>query len=245
MTITMISPVATSGVVQGRSGVNYVPDSFGQITNVNPADIFGLFEAGWQIASKQTRTLSVSSPLPADLLSIKAAATPANGAITIAAQPVQARKMQVRIVLGTPGTTNITAGTLTLVGIDQDGQALSEVVDLTQFAAVSGTYTTKWAYAGLTSGTVANYAASGSGTGNTLGIGLANAFGLPSEIPQGSFAMVKSTKITKVLGTSNTAVDDVASTGTLDTVARTFVPTTAPAANGLVDFEFTYSFNGS
>jgi hypothetical protein len=55
--------------------------------------------------------------------------------------------------------------------------------------------------------------------------------------------LVKATKITKVLGTSVTAADDVASTATLDATARTVVPTTAPDGAGLIDYEFTYSWN--
>jgi len=230
--------------VVGRSGVVYNADSNNVFTIQSP-DMSELLNAGFTQLDVQTLKVSLNSPLPADLISVKAAATPANGAITIAAQPVHARKLQVRIVLGTPGTTNITAGTLTLVGLDQDGQAINEVVPLNQFGAVSGTYTTQHAYASLTSGTVAAYAANGSGTGNTLGIGVSNDFGVPTApgyVNGLNIVCTKATKITKVLGTSNTAADDVAATTTIDSVARTIAPTTAPAANGLVDYEFTYTY---
>ena len=242
VTVQMVGPSGTNSVL-GKSGTSYVADANGVFTIIG-GDIDALLNAGFYILKTGSHKVSINSPLPADLISIKAAATPANGAITIAAQPPHARKFQVRIVLGTPGTTNITAGTLTLVGVDTDGNAITEVVQLNQFGALSGTYTTVNAYASLTSGTVAGYTASGSGTGNTLGIGVSNDFGIPT-IPGGqglNMVLVKSTKITKVLGTSNVAADDVASTATVDKVARTVNPTTAPAANGLVDYEFTVAY---
>lgn len=248
----LIAPSGSSpqAQVQGRSGLTYTVAADGTINNVNWQDVGPLLSAGWYFATVLTHKVSLNSPLPADLVSIKLAATPANGAISIAAQPPQARKLQVRTVLGTPGTTNITAGTLTLVGLDQDGNAITEVIDLTAGGAASLTQTTKYAYASLTSGTVANYAASGSGTGNTLGIGASNAFGVPT-VPglnaTGQFgglnlACTKASKTTKVLGTSNVTADDVAATAVVDTVARTITPTTAPSASGLTDFELTYSF---
>jgi hypothetical protein len=92
---------------------------------------------------------------------------------------------------------------------------------------------------------VSGYTANGSGTGNTVGIGLSNDFGVPTGpgLTAVGLACTKATKITKVLGTSNVAADDVASTTTVDATARTIAPTTAPAASGLVDFEFSYSFS--
>lgn len=194
------------------------------------------------VASAQVCTdkVNIGSPLPADLISTVAAVTPSNVALTIAAQPPHSRKLQVRLALGTPGTTNITAGNLALVGLDQDGLAASETISLVTAASV--TLKTAHAYSSLTSATVSGYTASGSGTGNTIGMGPSNDFGMPTGPGVTNFAIIKATKVTKVLGTSNTAADDVASTATIDAAARTIAPTTNPAANGLVDFEFTYSY---
>lgn len=240
-TVTLINPASAGATIQGRNGVNYTADQNGVVVvNVNDVGQF-ISSAGFRFYRTSVGKVSINSAVPADLITIKAAATPANGAITIAAQPPHARKLQVRIVIGTTTTTAITAGTLTLVGVDQDGNAINEVISLIENA--SATIVTAHAYASLTSGTVAGYTASGSGTGNTLGLGPSNDFGMPGA-PAGSIglACLKATKITKVLGTSNIAADDVASTTTVDTTARTIAPTTAPAASGLVDFEFTYSF---
>lgn len=176
------------------------------------------------LSSLQSR---ITSPIAAELVSIKAAATPANGAITIAAQPDYMRKLQVRIVLGTPGTTNITAGTLTLVGINNAGQTITEVISLV--TAVTVTIVTTNCFAHLTSGTVAGYTASGSGTGNTLGIGVGAALGL--SVPS-TFSGLQVFKAN--VDNADEAV------GTVDTAAGTITPTTA--ANGTHSYTFNYSF---
>lgn len=245
---TLKAPSGTTGTVQGRSGTSYVVASDGTISNVNAADVLALIQAGWRLITVGTRKVMFSSPLPAELISVVAAVTPSNVALTIAAQPAHARKLQIRIVIGTTTTTAITAGNLALVGFDQDGNAITENISLIENA--SATVKSANAFASLTSATISGYVASGSGTGNTVGIGLSNDFGLPTGVGIADLAMVKATKITRtVVGSgsavttwTNVALDDVASTGTLDTVARTFAPTTAPAANGLVDFEFSYVF---
>lgn len=241
MAIKMIAPTGVSGIVAGSTGQNYTVAGDGTIANVNSGDVLALLRSGWRMFSQYSAKSSFNSPLPADLVSIVSAATPANAAVTIAAQPPHARKLQVRVVIGTTTTTAITAGTLALVGVDQDGNAVSETLSLVANASV--TLKTANCYASLTSGTVAGYAASGSGTGNTLGIGLSNDFGIQTAPGVVDFGIVKATKITKVLGTSNVAADDVASTATVDATARSVAPTTAPAASGLVDFEFLCNYS--
>lgn len=239
-TVKMVVPAGTSSVV-GISGTLYLADSNGVIT-ASLGDVNAFLNAGLSFLKTGTAKAVFLSPIVADLISIKAAATPANGAITIAAQPPHARKLQIRVVIGTTTTTAITAGTLTLVGVDQDGNAISEVISLVLNA--SATLKSTLAYASLTSGTVAAYAASGSGTGNTLGIGLSNDFGVPTipGSPGLNLVCFKATKNTKVFGTSAVAADDVAATTTVDAVARTIAPTTAPGAAGTVDFQFDYTY---
>jgi len=239
MSITMIAPAGVSGVVNGNAA-NYTVGADGTITNVASTDVLALLRAGFRLFSTFIDRVFISSPLPADLISIVAAVTPSNVALTIAAQPPHARKLQIRIVIGTTTTTAITAGNLALVGVDQDGNAVSENISLIENA--SATVKSKWAYSALTSATVSGYAANGSGTGNTVGIGLSNDFGVQTSPGVVDFTLIKASKTTKVLGTSNTTVDDVASTATVDTVARTIASTTAPANNGLVDYDFTYSW---
>lgn len=181
----------------------------------------------------------IRAPLPADLISIVNAVTPTNVALTLASQPVHARKLQVRIVIDT--THAITAGTLTLVGVDQDGNALSEVISL--ITAASVTIKSTMAFATVTSATVAAIAITGGAGSTTVGIGVSNDFGLPTGIGTVSgFALNKATKITTDFGGGTVvALDDVASTAVVDAVARTVAPTTAPSASGLIDYQFLYS----
>jgi hypothetical protein len=197
----------------------------------------------------EVRKTVILAPLPADLISVVNAVTPSNVALTIAAQPPQARKLQIRIVIGTTTTTAITAGNLALVGFDQDGNAITENISLIQNA--SATLKSANCFATLTSATVSAYAASGSGTGNTVGIGPSNDFGIPcGQGAIGGFALLKATKNTRNVVGSGTAVttwtnvvaDDVATSATVDAAARSVAPTTAPAATGAVDFEMTCSF---
>lgn len=173
-------------------------------------------------------SITMAAPIAAELVSVKAAATPANGAITIAAQPDYPRKLQVRVVIGTTTTTAITAGTLTLLGLNAAGQVITETLSL--IANASTTLTTANAFARLTSGTVAAYAAAGSGTGNTLGIGVATALGL--TLPPGFSNLIV---FKENLNNADEAV------GTVDTVAGTIIPTTVPNATNNYRFWYTYN----
>lgn len=246
MPVKLIAPVGAAGRVDAAGSTTSYTIAADRTVTVANADVAALLAAGFQIYQGDVRKVVIEAPVAADLVSIVAAATPANGAKTLAAQPVHARKLQVRIVIGTTTTTQITAGTATIVGADQDGNAVSEVISLV--AAASVTRKTANAYASITSITLADYAADGSGTGNTFGVGVSNDFGVPTIPAAGgpvNFTLLKSTKITAVLGTSVTAADDVASNATVDAVARTIAPTTAPSASGLINFEFTYSFGAA
>lgn len=240
MTVKVYNPANGTGQVGGTiwgsaTGTLYTPNSDGTF-DVNAKDVAPLLASGFLYAEVDTKTVLVEAAKAADLVSIKAAAAPANGAITIAAQPPHARKLQVRVV---DGGTHITAGTLTLVGVDQDGNAVTEVISL--IGTADRTTVTANAYAKLTSGTVADLSGGGS---STLGIGVSNDFGVPTgaNFAPNSLTVVKATKVTKVLGTSVTAADDVAATTTVDQTARTIAPTTTPSATGLIDFSFTYSY---
>ena len=192
---------------------------------------------------------SFLAPLPADTTSstpaIVAPVTPSNVALTIAEQPPQARKLIVQIHIGTTTPTAITAGNLALVGVDQDGNAVSENISL--ITASTAIVKSAHAYAELTSATVSAYAASGSGTGNTVGIGQSNDFGVPTGPGVTNFALIKASKIITtvvgaVTGWSRAVTDDNAAGATVDAVARTVAPTTAPGVAGINDYEFTVSY---
>lgn len=163
------------------------------------------------------------APIAAELVSIKAAAIAAAGSITIAGQPDWPRKLQVRIVVTTP----ITVGTLTLTGISNTGQTVTEVISLVQASTI--TLQTANAYAHLTSGVVSTLTGGGDGT---LGIGVSAQLGL--VLPPG-FTNLSVFK--ENVDNANEAV------GTVDTVAGTVSPTTAP--NATHNYSLFYAFNTS
>lgn len=159
----------------------------------------------------------------ADLTSVVAALDPvANGALTIAAQPKFPCKLQVRLV---DANGSISAGTVTLVGVGVNGQAVTQTIALTGGTA---TTTTTDVYATLTSATVASIA--GAAAGDTIGIGPSSALGLPAVVGFTSLSVFKS-----CANETNEAV------GTVDATAGSIVPTTAP--DGTVDFDFWYKFS--
>lgn len=161
-----------------------------------------------------------STTKAAELISVVAAVLPSNVALTLALQPDVARKLQVRVVTGS------TAGTLTLVGVDQNGNAATQAIDISTSGGTRTVITDK-AYATLTSATISG----GSGFAGTVGIGLGAALGLPTnKTPTATaFAVYKS----QVNGLDETV-------GTVDATAMTIIPTTAPDAAH--SFAFWYNF---
>ena len=245
--VTVTVPVGI-GSYTDKNGNVYTPNSLSQIT-IPRDEITDALRGGFTVEDTYSRQVVFKAPIASELISVKAAATPANGTITIAAQPDYPRKLNIRIVIGTSTTTAITAGTLTLVGIDQDGNTVSEVISLI-YTSTPTTPITKNVYAKLTSGTVAGYVASGSGTGNTLGIGVSNALGLPTQaFPAiSNLTVEKETLITSawtgstdsppIITPTITAADEAP--GTFDAVARSVIPGTA--ANALNDYIFLISW---
>lgn len=173
------------------------------------------------------------SPIAAELITISAdAALAANGARTIAAQPAIPRKLQIRVTIDT--THAVTAGTLDLVGVGPGGEAVTESVSL--ITAASATFTTTKAYSTLTSATVAALAQTGGAGTDSISIGVATAIGLP--IPSGA-ASVSVYKAGVAAAASGTPVNEAV--GTVDTTARTIVPTTAADGTKSYDFWFSYT----
>jgi hypothetical protein len=248
----------TGGASVSASGTLVIPpgsvlQALMTITSATAVSFVGI---GVLSAAQQTLLTKAVflAPLPADTTGstpvLVAPVTPSNVALTIAYQPPQARKLIIQIHIGTPTTTAITAGNLALVGADQDGNAVSENISLIENA--TAIKTSKWAYSSITSATVSAYAANGSGTGNTIGIGQSNDFGVPTCVGVSNFALVKSSKIITTFTPSSTAAsiawaravtDDAAGSATVDAVARTVAPTTAPGTAGINDYEFTCSYN--
>jgi hypothetical protein len=178
------------------------------------------------LAALNTNSLSslqarITSPIAAELVSISAAAIATNRALTIAGQPDYPRKLQVRQVI----VTAITAGILTIVGINNAGQTITETVSL--IASATQTLKTVNAFAHVTSATVSGLVGGGDGT---LGIGVAADLALSIPATFSGLQVFKAN-----VDNADEAV------GTVDTAAGTISPTTAP--NGTHSYTFYYSFS--
>jgi hypothetical protein len=156
-------------------------------------------------------------PAAADLVAVYGAALPTSGALATVANSIDyPRKLQVNVVGGS------TTGTLTLVGVGVDGEAVTDAISL---IGVATTITAK-AYRTLTSATVTNL----TGAGGTVSIGLGAALGLPTQQTVVTSFSVFAENDNKV----NVTV------GTQEAASRTVIPTTP--ANGTLNFTFNYKF---
>jgi hypothetical protein len=162
--------------------------------------------------------------LAGDVDNIVAPVLPADGPIVFAVHPDWPRKLQLDII---DADSSISAGTVTLAGIDQNGTAISEAFSLT-----GGTknLTTAKAFASLTSVVVAGCV--GAVAPDTISIGITDALGLVSQqIPASSGYVV-------YLEYLNGTLEAI---GTVDAVAGTIVPSTHP--NGVHNYRFFYTFS--
>lgn len=156
----------------------------------------------------------------ADTTSIVAANNLANKAQTIAAQPDVPRNLVITVVDSTPG---ITAGLVTIVGVNACGQTVTEVHNC---AAGAGTYTGSVAFATITSITTSNFTALDEGGDETIAVGVGLKLGLPVDI-------LASVYKTCVAG-ANEAV------GTVSLPYGTIITTTAPDNSRDFDIWYTY-----
>jgi hypothetical protein len=230
--ITLYVPPGVSTVQVPGPALTIAAD--GTVSVPPGPQLIALLTAGCQYVSANTDVMYV--PLPADLsgdlTSIVAAASPTSGtAMTVALQPSKPCKLQVRGVYS-GAVANLS---VTIVGVDGRGNTIAgEVVNVA--AASSTTFTTLNAYAKVTSvtpnGTVTNV--------TTIGVGQSNAWALVLPPTFTDLVVYKEGLATGAAGIVATTVDEAV--GTVDTVAGTIVPTTAP--NGSTrSYFFWYSWN--
>jgi hypothetical protein len=176
------------------------------------------------VASRRNGMMVVVNPVAAVVDNIVGAALPADGAAVVAAQPDWPRKLQVDIV---DGDASISAGTLTIVGTDQNGAALTEAFTLT--GGTQNLVSAK-AFASVTSATFSGMA--GAVGPDTVSVGVTADLGLiGQQIPAASGFVV-------YLAYADNTRETV---GTVDATAGTISPTTAP--NGAHDYQFFYTFS--
>ncbi len=153
----------------------------------------------------------------------------ADGALAIAAQPAWPAKGQITVV---DANSSITAGLITVVYLDQFGVQRTEVFN--QASGGSKVWKTTYAVAKLISVTLSATTGSAGGATDTIAMGPTADLGLTAmQAPvAGSLSVFKSTA-----DSVNEAV------GTVDAIACTISPTTAPNGTHDYDFWYTYQFN--
>ena len=100
----------------------------------------------------------------------------ANGALTVAAQPDLPRNLTVTM---TDADSGVTAGDVTVVGTDKDGNAVTEVFTVAN-AGGTQTLTGTKLFASVTSATAANFA--GNAAGDNIKVGVGDLIALPFDI---------------------------------------------------------------
>ncbi|HYM97649.1 MAG TPA: hypothetical protein VET26_10120 [Candidatus Sulfotelmatobacter sp.] len=223
--VTLYVPSGVSTVE--APGGPYAPAANGTISVPPGPALLALLTAGCQLMVQGTDSVTINAPLASELVAIVAAAAPTSGtAMTIAAQPDYPCKLNVRGVY-----SGAVAGlVVNIVGVDGRGNAVSESVNVA--AASSTTFVTANAYSKVTSitpvGTVTNV--------TTIGVGHSAALALPLS-PVFTDLVVYKEGLSATAG----AITADEAVGTVDTVAGTIIPTTAP--NGTKSFTFWFSWN--
>lgn len=147
--------------------------------------------------------------------------------MTLGTQP----KYPCKLLVYVTDANSSLVGTLTLVGTDQDGNPVTDVLTLT--GQGTHTYTTANAYAHLTSATP-SLSGIDAGT-DKIAVAQSGAIGLPTGAGAGGTGIAAFAVTKENVDTVDEAV------GTVDATARTITPTTA--ANATHNYDFWYSWS--
>lgn len=222
---------ATTGLITGYTtgGVSTV------VSGINPNDVSGLIAGGVRWSVQRSDWLGPFVPAAAAVAAYFTSAALSNGALTIAAQPDVARPYQAIIY---PGTSAITAGTLTMVYTNQCGNAVTDVFNLATAASTNLTLNASQGAATIST-TACVVAGLVGGTSPTMQIGSTATIALPLPQLFANLTVYKETKdnVNETVGTITTSGN--ATAGTLCTF---IAPTTAP--NGTHTYTFGVVYNG-
>lgn len=220
-TVVLLSPAGVTNYT-GQSGTAYTADSYGRFT-INAGDIKAALDAGFIYAPSPVKYYYAASPLAASATRIVSSVAATNGTLTIAAQPDCPRPIQ---FVFAPGTTAVTAGTLTLVYVATNGQTVTDVLSLVTPLSTSATLASTQGVASLTSATIAGLTG---GTSPGIEGGVTASIALPGDPLAQDFVVFKEI----VDGLNETVGTVVAASGFI-------APTTAP--NGTHSYSFGYTY---
>ena len=194
------------------------------VTGISTADITDLLNDGATYATLRTRVHTPGIVAVASATVIVASGALSNGSMTIAAQPDCPR--QLAVVMNSGAT--ITAGTLTLVYNNTEGQPSTDAFSLAVTGSVASTFVTSQGCSHLTSGTVAGLAG---GTSPNIKVGTNNVLALPADLGQSS--------LTVFYASVDGAADSALPT---QSAANGHLITPATAPNGTHTYSFGYNF---
>lgn len=244
MAIKLIAPAGTSGIVQGRSGTNYVVASDGTISNVVFSDVDGLMNAGWQVAANRHGIYSTpGAPAAANATVIAAAQTLLAGGATlsISAQPDVPRQLQVLCITG--GTVTLSAGSVSLTYAANDGTTQTDVLNFGA-ALVSGTVTLSTSKGVERLNSWSPGATVTGGSNPTVQIGTNNYIAVPIDPGSVDVAFTKEFKITPTNGTLGLSVPADETVGSLQISTGLITPTTVPDGTHWLGFGYNWIFPG-
>jgi len=144
------------------------------------------------------------------------------GALTVAAQPDYPRTLMAFL---TDANATITGATVTIVGLDQNGEGITDILTITAAGAVEGVK----AFSKVTSATWALVSGTVTATDDTVAIGFGARIGLPSA---------PGATIDRVI---SSIFDDAPDAGTFYANYGTYIP--AGTMNGAKHLELTYLFS--
>ena len=242
-TVRMFAPTGVGGTIQAINGT-YVVASDGTVT-VNASDVQYLQSLGFQFALVDHRQYTTPGAPVAANIGVTATSTSLTvGTLTIAAQPDVPRQLQAIVY---PGTSFITAGTLTWVYTANDGTTQTDVSSLTGMAsqtvgAAGATLSTTKGVERLTSLTVAGLSG---GTSPGIQVGTNNYVAVPVPARFVDFAVTSEKKLTPTAGTLGLTVpsDDTVPTLVISSGALV-TPTTVPDGTHQLSFGYNVTLPG-
>jgi hypothetical protein len=222
MATVKLSVNGFGGVIQGQFGT-YVPAADGTVI-VDTRDLAAMLQLGMNNVNNTVAQYTTPLPPAAATVSvIVASGALSDGTVAVAAQPDVLRP--VNVVVGT-GTTAITAGTITVTYVGNDGQSGVEIIPATCALSSAVTHTLSRGVDTITSVAVAGLVG---GTAPWRHFDTTTALSLP--VPSGVADVVFQREYD---GGATIAVGAVAVT------LASITPTTAP--NGTLNYSFTYYY---
>ncbi len=241
-TVRMYAPPGAGGVIQTNNSGNVFVQSDGTVT-VQATDALDLLKLGYEYANFGHNYYTVQGAAVASVAATVTSTSLTAGTYAIAAQPDYPRQLQVQT---SPGTTSISAGTLTAVYLANDGTTQTDSFSLAQSAqaaanTIGNTQTTTKGVEHVVSFTVAGLTG---GTSPGIQIGTTNYLGMPVPPRFAGFAVTKETKIIPTAGSLGLQVASDETIGSVIASGGLVQPTTAPATSFGLSFGYTYFYPG-